>query len=86
MYYDPEDATPSKHKDMYRLYGLRIVAFSLGMGFKVSFAMIVLQISSAIALLGVAQTVADFFLEHVVPERRHYIQQKIEQTESFNKE
>jgi len=45
--------------------------------------MIVLQISSAIALLGVAQTAADFFLQNVVPERKHYTEQKIIQTEDF---
>ena len=39
--------------------------------------MIILQLSSAIALLAVAQVTADFFLQHVVPERLHYVEQKI---------
>ena len=39
--------------------------------------MIVLQLSSAIPLLAVAQTTADFFLSWVVPERRHYMEQKV---------
>jgi len=67
-----------------RMFGIRFVAFATGIGVRTSFAMIVLQVSSAIALLGVAQTVADGFLQYVVPERRHYVEQKVIPTEDFN--
>jgi hypothetical protein len=67
-----------------RMFGIRFVAFATGIGVKTSFVMTVLQVSSAIALLGVAQTVADAFLQYVVPERRHYVEQKVIPTEDFN--
>ncbi|CAD7965874.1 unnamed protein product [Amoebophrya sp. A25] len=66
-----------ERRDLVRTFGVRVVLQAIGDGAKMSFSMIVLQVSSAIALLAVARTAADFFLEHVVPERRHYIEQKV---------
>lgn len=83
-HYYEDEGTGERMKDTYRMYGIRIASFGTANGSMVSFAMIVLQVSSAIALLGVAQTAADFFLQNIVPERRHYIAQKVIQTEDFN--
>lgn len=68
-----------------RYYGIRIYASATGIGKKSSFANIVLQVSSAIALLTCAVAAADVFLQYVVPERKHYIELKIVDTEDFNK-
>jgi len=46
--------------------------------------MIVLQVSSGIALMMVAQSAADFVLMTVIAERKHYTEQKVLQTEDFN--
>jgi hypothetical protein len=73
-----------RKRDTFRYYGIRIVAFATGLGKKTSFANIVLQVSSAIALLSVAQTAADVFLQYIVPERRHYVDMKVIPTEDFN--
>lgn len=66
-----------RKRDSYRLYGIRIVTFATGIGQKTSFANIVLQVSSGIALLTCAQTVADVVMQYVLPERRHYVAKKV---------
>lgn len=70
-------------RDSYHYYGFRLIMFATGVGDRPSFPQIVLQGSQAIALLGCAATVADMFLQYVVPERKHYIAEKIIQTEDF---
>mmetsp|Transcript_29701 Transcript_29701/g.76189 ORF Transcript_29701/g.76189 Transcript_29701/m.76189 type:complete len:357 (-) Transcript_29701:67-1137(-) len=81
-HYYTQDGT--RMRDFYRHYGIRFAAFATGIGEKPSFAMTVLQISSAIALLACASFAGDAALQYIVPERRHYIQQKIIETEDFN--
>lgn len=73
-----------RKRDVLRMYGIRLLAFATGFGSKTSFPMIVLQTSSGIALMMVAQSVADFVLMTVIAERKHYTNQKILQTEDFN--
>jgi hypothetical protein len=70
-------------RDTYHYYGIRLVCFATGIGKVASFCNTVLQVSSAIALLACAQAAADVVLQHVVPERRHYIEKKILETEDF---
>lgn len=70
-------------RDAYWFYGIRMVVFATGIGRAPSVAQVVLQGSQAIALLGCAATVADVFLQYLVPERNHYISQKIIETEDF---
>jgi len=82
-YYDENGV---EKRDTIRLYGIRVLTFATGVATRTSFAAIVLQVSSAIALLSVSQTAADFFLQYVVPERRHYVEQKIIPTEDFNQD
>jgi len=72
-----------RKRDTYRMYGIRIMAFTTGLGSKTSFSQILLQVSSAIALLSVAELVADLWLQYIVPERKHYIEQKVIETEDF---
>lgn len=77
------DGTAMK-RDTYRLYGIRLAAFATGVGERISFSLIVMQLSSAIALLAMATSAADFVLAYIVPERRHYLSQKIITTEDLN--
>jgi len=73
-----------RKRDEFRYYGVRIVAFATGLGKATSFANVVLQVSSAIALLSCAQAAADVFLQYIVPERKHYVDMKVIPTEDFN--
>lgn len=73
-----------RKRDVLRMYGIRCLAFATGFGTKTSFAQIVLQTSSGIALMMVAQTVADLVLMSVIAERKHYTDQKVLMTEDFN--
>lgn len=66
-----------RKRDSYRMFGIRLVAFTTGFGKKTSLAQIVLQISSAISLLSLAEMVADFVLSNVIAERNHYYTQKV---------
>jgi len=70
-------------RDSYWFYGIRMVVFSVGLGKMPSVTQVVLQGSQAIALLGTASTVADAFLQYIVPERNHYIAEKVIETEDF---
>jgi hypothetical protein len=72
-----------RKRDVLRMYGIRLLAFATGFGKQISFPMIVLQTSSGIALMMIAQTVADFVLMTVIAERKHYTDQKVLQTEDF---
>lgn len=75
-----------RKRDTQRMYGIRLLAFATGFGKKTSFPMIVLQTSSGIALMMIAQSVADFVLMSVIAERKHYTDQKVLQTEDFNED
>jgi len=66
-----------RKRDSYRMFGIRLVAFTTGFGKKTSLAQIVLQISSAISLLSLAEMVADFVLTYIIAERNHYYKQKV---------
>lgn len=74
----------ARKRDALRLYGIRVLTFATGFGSGISFSMVVLQVSSGIALMMVAQSAADFVLMSVIAERKHYTQQKVLQTEDFN--
>lgn len=80
------DENGVRKRDVLRMYGIRLLAFATGFAVKTSFSMIVLQTSSGIALMMIAQTVADFVLMCVIAERKHYTDQKILQTEDFNED
>lgn len=73
-----------RKRDSWRMYGVRLNVFTLGLGERVSFSMIVLQISSCLAMLGAAVSAADFFMTTIVPQRKNYEDQKVIQTEDFS--
>lgn len=75
-----------RRKDTFRMYGVRLMAFTTGLGSRISFSQVVLQLASAIAFLAMAETVADFYLMNIVPERHHYRQLKVVHTEDFNED
>lgn len=70
-------------RDLYRMYGIRLVASAMGFGDKTSFVQLVLQLSSAISLAKFATTAADFVMTNLVPERTHYSKLQIIETEDF---
>jgi len=73
-----------RKRDSYRFYGIRLITFTTGFGLKTSLPQVVLQLSAGIALSTVATAVADLWMMNVVPERRHYVEQKIIDTEDFH--
>lgn len=80
------DEGGERKRNLYHFYGIRLVVFAMGLGKRADPTQIVLVLSQAIALLSCAGTVADVFLQYMVPERKHYIEQKIIQTEDFGDE
>lgn len=80
------DDSGVRKKDTFHFYGIRLIATAVGVGRQTSASNIILQVSSAIALLACAQQVADVFLQYLVPERRHYVEHKVLPTEDFNEE
>jgi len=71
-------------RDLYTVKGVRLLISSRGEGKKVSISAIMLQISSMIALLWLANAAADFMMLHVLPERKHYRTYKQERTPDFS--
>lgn len=84
VHYHYYEVDGKRIRDTYQYYGIRMVTFATGLGKIASFANTVLQVSSAIALLACAQAAADAWLSNVVPERKHYLAQKIIETEDMN--
>merc|ERR1712100_950034 len=73
-----------QRRDLYQVKGVRILISSLGEGKKTSLSVIMLQISSGIALLWLAGFAADFLMLHVLPEKKHYRTYKQERTPDFS--
>eukprot|EP00928_Gymnodinium_smaydae_P045226 TRINITY_DN30168_c0_g1_i1.p1 TRINITY_DN30168_c0_g1~~TRINITY_DN30168_c0_g1_i1.p1 ORF type:complete len:369 (-),score=91.51 TRINITY_DN30168_c0_g1_i1:49-1155(-) len=71
-------------RDSYHMYGIRLLTSATGFGNKVSFSQTMTQLSSAISLLTLAESIADVYLTTVVPERKHYAEKKMLRTEDFN--
>jgi len=71
-------------RDLYTFKGVRLLLSSRGVGKKVSVAAIMLQISSLIALMWLANYAADLMMLHVLPERKHYRTYKQERTPDFS--
>jgi len=73
-----------QQRDLYTVKGVRLLLSSRGAGKKVSLSAIMLQLSSLIALLWLANFAADFLMLHVLPERKHYRTYKQERTPDFS--
>jgi ATP P2X receptor. len=71
-------------RDLYTVKGVRLLITTRGEGKRVSISAIMLQISSGIALLWLANFAADFLMLHVLPERKHYRTYKQERTPDFS--
>ena len=71
-------------RDLYTVKGVRVLVTSRGVGKRVSLSAIILQISSMIALLWLANFFADVLMLHVLPERKHYRAYKQERTPDFS--
>ena len=71
-------------RDLYTVSGIRILVTAQGEGRKTSVEMIMLQISTAIALLWLASYAADFLMLYVLPEKKHYRTYKQERTPDFS--
>ena len=71
-------------RDLFTVRGVRLLLTSRGVGKKISASAIMLQISSCIALLWLANFAADFMMLHVLPERKHYRTYKQERTPDFS--
>lgn len=70
-----------RKRDSYHMYGVRVVAFATGLGSRTSLSMIVLQISSGMALLTLGRSFADFCLRFLLPQSKHYTEQKVKQAQ-----
>lgn len=82
-YYRTSD-TGQLQRDLYTVKGIRFLLSSRGVGKQISFSAIMLQLSSLIALLWLANIAADFLMLHVLPERKHYRSYKQERTPDFS--
>jgi len=82
-YYRMTDTGPQQ-RDLYTVKGVRLLLSSRGVGKKVSLSAIMLQVSSLIALLWLANFAADFLMLSVLPERKHYRTYKQERTPDFS--
>jgi len=71
-------------RDLYTVHGIRLLVSSRGEGRQTSISAIMLQISSAIALLWLSGYAADFLMLHVLPEKKHYRTYKQERTPDFS--
>jgi len=73
-----------RRRDLFKAKGVRLLITSLGEGKALSISVIMLQISSGIALLWLAGFAADFLMLHVLPEKKHYRTYKQERTPDFS--
>eukprot|EP00908_Phaeocystis_cordata_P014372 Transcript_25472.p1 GENE.Transcript_25472~~Transcript_25472.p1 ORF type:complete len:443 (-),score=224.24 Transcript_25472:160-1488(-) len=82
-HYTENPADPGM-RDLYTFKGVRLLLSSRGVGKKLSVAAIMLQLSSLIALLWMANYAADLCMLYVLPERKHYRTYKQERTPDFS--
>lgn len=66
-----------RKRDTYRMYGLRIIANTNGIGSRFSVPLLVQQLASALAMLQIASVLTDFVLLHCLPQRRLYYDKKV---------
>eukprot|EP00742_Colponemidia_sp_Colp-10_P002536 GILJ01002710.1.p1 GENE.GILJ01002710.1~~GILJ01002710.1.p1 ORF type:complete len:385 (-),score=55.23 GILJ01002710.1:152-1306(-) len=81
VYYGSGD---SESRDLYKMTGIRFLVRSTGVGYRISMEAVMLQLSSAMSLLTVAQVVADFMMLYILPERKRYAAKKYDQTKDFS--
>lgn len=79
-YYDGD----TRKRDTYHMYGIRVLAFTVGFAERIFPSGIVLQFSSAMALIAIAEFLTDQYLVKWVAERAHYRSKRTIETEDFN--
>ena len=82
-YYRMTSSAP-QYRDLNTVKGVRMLISSRGVGKKISISAIMLQVSSLIALLWLANFFSDILMLHVLPERKHYRTYKQERTPDFS--
>lgn len=84
-FYTEEEGKGSVHsRDQFTAYGLRFILSSKGKGKKFDVKVIILQVSVALALLGMADLVCDAVMKNLLAERRHFREYKEEVTPDFS--
>jgi len=73
-------------RDFYKFTGIRILFISEGLGTVISFASVVLQIASGLALLALASIITDFVMLYLYPKelRDEYWSVKVTDSEDFS--
>lgn len=84
---DPVTGKLTQYRDYYRYIGIRILSELRGEGKRLSIPAVILQVSSALALLNIATTISDVIMLNLpmLPEehRRLYFGYKCENSEDF---
>lgn len=73
-----------RKRDSFRMYGIRVGVSATGFGSRMCSSKVLLQLSFAMALITLARNLADFILQSLLPERRHYIAYKVTETEPLD--
>ena len=71
-------------RDLHQARGLRILVRSEGRGQRVDVLQIVQQLFVALALMPIAAGLADFIMQNLFSERRHYREYKTEESPDFS--
>jgi len=73
-------------RDAFLMYGIRILVDSSGLGRKISFVLIMIQVGSGLALLRTASMASDFMMLKLYPKVRRdaYYKCKVEETEDYS--
>jgi len=75
-YYEAND---TEYRNMYKLWGIRLVFSLTGSGRKFSIVALTVTVGSGLAFLGVATLITDFILLKLMPPRDHYRKAKYAQ-------
>lgn len=73
-------------RDAFLMYGIRILVDSSGLGRKINFVLIMIQVGSGLALLRTASMASDFMMLRIYPKMKRdaYYKCKVEETEDYS--
>jgi P2X purinoceptor 4 len=84
-YYLPnETGSLVEYRDLYKVYGVRFIFLTSGIGRKFSIVPLFINIGSGLALLSVATIISDTIALYLLPKRQFYRQVKYEEVEDGN--
>jgi P2X purinoceptor 4 len=75
---DPDSNTQIEYRDLYKVYGIRIVFISNGEGRRFDIVPLLVNIGSGLGLLAFATLISDFVILYFVPQRDRYKAAKFE--------